>query len=356
MKDNADIISRSDADIAQGDFVGMGSDEFVPMADVPDFFWKERVAKQGHARHWEGPNHFADMDQENPDGKTLLDLTKDDSFIDPDRWEGFYDTVVDLLKGDPIAPQHRGLLPFRVWQIFDEMVDLAADGDAARFVCAGGVLTHYIGDACQPLHISYLHDGDPTQPQEHVFSTGKKAGQTELRPLGEGVHSAYEDAMVFANRETILDGLKQTPKVARDELISTGFEAARLTIEMMRTTFETVPPADIVDAFLKGGAKNNRAMAQALWKAFGKKTVKVMQSGAHLVAVLWESAWAKGEGERKVLDSDIAALTEQRAMEIVSDPAFLPSMTIGKIGAVLKGRQNKAGVTRRPLTELAEPR
>ena len=356
MKDNADIISRSDADIAQGNFVGMGSDEFVPMADVPDFFWKERVAKQGHARHWEGPNHFADMDQENPDGKTLLDLTKDDSFIDPDRWEGFYDTVVDLLKGDPIAPQHRGLLPFRVWQIFDEMVDLAVDGDAARFVCAGGVLTHYIGDACQPLHISYLHDGDPTQPQEHVFSTGKKAGQTELRPLGEGVHSAYEDAMVFANRETILDGLKQTPKVARDELISTGFEAARLTIEMMRTTFETVPPADIVDAFLKGGAKNNRAMSQALWKAFGKKTVKVMQSGAHLVAVLWESAWAKGEGERKVLDSDIAALTEQRAMEIVSDPAFLPSMTIGKIGAVLKGRQNKAGVTRRPLTELAEPR
>ena len=159
--------------------------------------------------------HFADMDQKGPDGRTLLDLTEDDAFIDPGKWDGFYDTVTDLLTGSKIAPQHRGLLPFRVWQIFDELVAFAEAGQPDRFVCAAGVLTHYLGDACQPLHISYLHDGDPEQPVEHVFSKGKKAGQSKMEALGSGVHSAYEDTMVHENREAILHGLKRTPEVSR---------------------------------------------------------------------------------------------------------------------------------------------
>src|SRR6185503_2557605 len=114
----------------------------------------------------EGPNHFADMDQErDSDGKTLLDLTLDAGFIDPDKWDAFYSSVKDILSGDPISAKHRGLLPFRVWQIFNDMVRFVKAGKVAEFVCAAGVLTHYVGDACQPLHISFLHDGDPADPQ-----------------------------------------------------------------------------------------------------------------------------------------------------------------------------------------------
>jgi hypothetical protein len=204
MRANAEIISHDDETILHSDFKGMGSDPFVPMADVPDFFWKPRVAKQGHTRPFEGPNHFADMDQPGPDGKSLLDLTNDDDFIDPDKWQSFYDSVRDMLTGAPITLEHRGLLPFRVWQIFDAMVEFAGQGLMKEFVCAAGVLTHYIGDACQPLHISYLHDGDPLRPIEHTFSKGKKEGEEELRPLGQGVHSAYEDTMVNDNRAAIL--------------------------------------------------------------------------------------------------------------------------------------------------------
>ena len=54
MKNNASIISYDDATILKGEFTGMGSADFVPMADVPDFFWKPRIAQQGHARHDEG--------------------------------------------------------------------------------------------------------------------------------------------------------------------------------------------------------------------------------------------------------------------------------------------------------------
>jgi hypothetical protein len=333
MGNNKEIISHNDDALEEGDFKGMGTQDFVPMADVPDFFWKPGVGKQKHTRLSEGPNHFADMDQKDADGNTLLSLTASPDFIDPDKWQAFYDSVNDILSGEPIAPKHRGLLPFRVWQIFDEMCQFAADGDAQKFVCAAGVLTHYVGDACQPLHISYLHDGDPNRPQEHEFTKGKKAGTTEKRPLGQGVHSAYEDKMVFDHREEILSGLMRTPKAKKNEQITNGFEAAQKTIEMMRDVFKQIPPMDMVETYVDVG-KGGKASSDALWAAYGQKTINVMKQGAHLLAVLWESAWEIGSGETKV--RSLRALTQDEAMTIVTDPDFLPSMTVDKIGANLK--------------------
>jgi hypothetical protein len=333
MGNNRKIITHDDDILAGGDFKGMGTADFVPMADVPDFFWKPGVGKQHHTRPWEGPNHFADMDQKDARGNTLLSLTTSTNFIDPDKWQNFYDSVKDILGGQPIEPKHRGLLPFRVWQIFDSMCQLAADGDAQKFVCAAGVLTHYVGDACQPLHISYLHDGDPNRPIEHEFTKGKKAGTTEKRPLGQGVHSAYEDAMVFDHRMEILDGLKRTTKVKKSELIANGFEAAQKTIDMMRNVFAQIPPLDMVQTYVDVG-KGGKASSDALWAAYGQKTINVMKQGSHLLAVLWESAWEVGGGETKV--KSLRALTQDEAMGIVSDPDFLPSMTVDQIGASLK--------------------
>jgi hypothetical protein len=333
MDKNKEIISHTDDALEVGDFKGMGTADFVPMADVPDFFWKPGVGKQNHTRQWEGPNHFADMDQKDANGNTLLSLTTSTDFIDPDKWQAFYDSVKDILSGDPIAPKHRGLLPFRVWQIFDEMCRFAADGDAPKFVCAAGVLTHYLGDACQPLHISYLHDGDPNRAFEYEFTKGKKAGTTEMRPLGQGVHSAYEDKMVFDHRKEILDGLKRTPKAKKSELITNGFKAAQKTIDMMRGVFEQIPPLDMVQTYIDVG-KGGKASSDALWKAYGQETINVMKQGAHLLAVLWESAWEVGKGETKV--RSLPALTQEEAMAIVTDPDFLPSMTVDQIGASLK--------------------
>src|SRR5262249_10132413 len=160
----------------------------------------------------------ADMDQPGPDGKTLLDLTKDAANIDPDRWNAFYSSVKDLSTGKSISRNHRGLLPFRVWQIFDAMVGFAQAGDGPQFLCAAGVLTHSVGDASQPLHISFLHDGDP-----------RREGEDGSRPLGKGVHSAYEDDMVHGNRATILSQLAEASPVAPGERISSGRDAAQLT-------------------------------------------------------------------------------------------------------------------------------
>jgi hypothetical protein len=346
MENNLSIISHEDAKLKQGDFKGMGSEAFVPMADVPDFFWKPRVGKQGFTRKYEPSNHFADMDQVGPHGKTLLDLTKDDANVDPNVWESFYDSVTDILSGEKIAEDRRGLLPFRVWQIFDKMCDFAKAGKAEEFVCAAGVLAHYVGDACQPLHISFLHDGDPEHPVKHVFTKGKKAGQSKLQPLGAGVHSAYEDAMVFQNRIAILDGLKQTPRVQQSQLVGSGREAAIATINLMRNTFKALPPAKIVQAYVDIG-KGGKVASTKLWSLFGRQTIGVMQDGANLLAALWESAWTIGEGERNVTRK--GALTTAEAMDIVKDDKFLPSMTIGQIGKVLRG------LPQRLPDQVAEP-
>jgi hypothetical protein len=333
MDSNALIISHDDDTLLEAKFAGMGEADFVPLADVPDFFWKPRIAKQGFSRASEGPNHFADMDQPNDDGKTLLDLNKKAAFIDPAKWNAFYGSVVDLMSDKPIDQRHRGLLPFRVWQLFDAMIEFIRKGQMPRFVCAAGVLTHYIGDACQPLHISYLHDGDPLRKFTYTFAKGEHEGETEERPLGMGIHSAYEDAMVTIGRKKILDGLKATPKATKAEKIGNGFEAAERTIAMMRETFNSIPPADLVEAFVSFEGKP-KEKSEFLWKKFGKRTIRVMQGGAHLLAVLWESAWDLGDGETNIKST--RALKETEAMKICADSDFLPSVTINQIGALLK--------------------
>jgi len=331
MENNALIISHDDDTILNSEFKKMSEDAFIPMADVPDFLWKH--GKQGHTRAFEGPNHFADMDQRRPsDGLDLLELCRDDSNVDPTVWNNFYDSVEDLLTGKPIERKHRGLLPFRVWQIFDEMVKFAHAGKRAEFVCAAGVLCHYLGDACQPLHISYLHDGDPLQATTHTVHHRNGTTEDTQVALGAGCHSAYEDAMVNANREKILAGLHKTKPVQAKERLKNGFEAALKTIELMRTTFERLPPSEIVSAYVAFN-KPKKELPLYLWRKFGQETISCMQDGTHLLAIFWESAWLEGEGENRVKST--AALTENEAMEICAPQSFLRSFAVDEIAAFL---------------------
>ena len=90
----------------------------------------------------------------------------------------------------------RGLLPFRVQQFYEGMVkDLKkTHPDFARFVCAAGIVSHYVGDACQPLHVSSWFNGDTSQMIDNPKKG--KPNQPDKIPLGSGVHGAYEDDMV----------------------------------------------------------------------------------------------------------------------------------------------------------------
>jgi hypothetical protein len=247
-----------------------------------------------------------------------------------------------LLHGGPIAIEHRGLLPFRVWQIFDQMVEFVRNDKISEFVCAAGVMTHYIGDACQPLHISYLHDGDPARATKQTVNHigGKKAGTSEVKriPLGVGVHEAYEDDMVNSHRKEIIDGLDNSPGVQKREYIASGFEAAKATIDLMRKTFKALPPEEMLQTFLNAKSKD-RDITDALWRSYGDGTIAAMQNGTHLLAVLWESAWTAGGGEGK--ECDISALKPEQAMAICASTDFLPSCTIVNVEQFLSARPSK---------------
>lgn len=120
----------------------------------------------------EHPCHYADIDEPGPDGSIVRDLCLQDiANLTVAKWQQFYDE-----RGHS-TPDKRGLLPFRVWQFYDAMVGFAKSKQVDQFVCAAGLLAHYVGDASQPLHGSYLADGYPDG-------------------TGAGVHSCYESKMI----------------------------------------------------------------------------------------------------------------------------------------------------------------
>jgi hypothetical protein len=196
-----------------------------------------------------------------------------------------------------------------------------------------------VGDSCQPLHISYLHDGDPKTGKHHTVHHIKdtpqhRAGTTSdvIIPRGAGVHAAYEDDMVNSHRDKILQGLdaKSTP-VTPAEYIQDGKAAAERLVDLMKDTFADLPPIDIVNLYVAQPDKKHTS--GKMWSKFGAKTIDAMTAGTHLLAVLWESARVKGGGEGAGFDT--GALTQKRAMKMCADPKFLPSCSIADVGGEL---------------------
>src|SRR5262249_28309936 len=140
---------------------------FVALADVPDIVWKQypsphlnkkgqdigvkggRDTKSAGTRSTgpEHPNHHCDADRPFDGSPTLPEACiAKPALLTPARWNQYFDAfpqTVDVL--------HRGILPFRVWQIFDRMKEFAVN-DPSGFIAAAGILAHYVGDASQPLH------------------------------------------------------------------------------------------------------------------------------------------------------------------------------------------------------------
>src|SRR6476620_11564051 len=116
------------------------------------------------------------------------------------------------------------------------MVDHLQNGRVAEFIFVGGTVSHYLGDACQPLHISYLHHGHPG-----VSSESK-------------VHSVYETDMLDRKKimQELFDGLaaKFTTKPTFSNKYDTGIEAAKAVIKLMRKVSTNIlSPEDIIDVF-----------------------------------------------------------------------------------------------------------
>jgi hypothetical protein len=265
---NLQRIGVSDDEISGGD-LPMKSDNFIPLADVADLYFRAKRKK-------DDANHFADMDEPAPKGmykgKTLLELWKrDPSSRTTQAWTTFYDAF-EPKRSD----KHRGALPFRIKQLYELMVEYVKKGKVPEYVCVAGLLAHYAGDACQPLHVSYLHHGEP--------------GDTE----DDDVHAVYEDKMLTKFAPDVIAGVNAAAKqVKKSELFEGGEAAADTIIQLMQRTVKRLPPERVVSVY-----KSTRGNLQEMWNELDDKTISRLADGAHTLALIWQSAWTEGGGDR----------------------------------------------------------
>jgi len=290
LKSNLGAISFEDDALIRGDFPKMGSKAFVALADVPDLVWRQTRKKD------EG-NHFADMDEEgkgNFIGKTLFDLSKND--VDIDTWNAFYDSIDVGYK--------RGALPFRVWQFYNDMVSFVQEKKVEEYVCAVGILAHYVGDACQPLHVSKLHHGNPNQPNE------KK------------VHSDYETKMMDRYAVDFVEGVnKQIDSNSVISDIKGGKKAALETINLMKQVMKILPPEKIVQVF--NDAPSGGRISY-MFDKLNKKTIDCLVEGSISLASIWSSAWNEGNG-KNISDELLIKVDQDYLQELYMDTKFLPA-------------------------------
>lgn len=359
---NRALLSFEFSEIAKPGFdksVGKisGSNAFVPLADVPDEIWKKlpfgdnpRVGgrdtsgSSSQSNGPEHPTHYADIDGVvGPNGETWRELClQDTSNMAPEKWLEYYETMAkereaagDTKKAaDYRSSLKQGLLPFRVWQFFVNMVEFVEQGDVVGFLAAAGIVAHYDGDSSQPLHGSIYADGDYTRKVERIHP---RTGVTESVSYGAGVHSAYETAMVSLQAPALLkDIAAKMPQGGHGlPLVKTGREAAISIVELMDKAATILKPIDIVTTYEQAGAGTSKATLNALWQEHGAATADVMVLGARYLAMIWESAWVAGNGTA-ISSGKLKAQAETAVRDRYIDPKFVESLTLDKIGPELK--------------------
>lgn len=326
---------------------------FVPLADVPDNVWKSNVnfyqtegadgkkhrhAGPGNRGQKDNPNHFADIDLPYQGYPTFLEFNLADpaNNVKPSVWKAYYQAVKPQYDawaaalGDPAPPEkkHWGALPFRVWQLFDAMVSAANVGNQKEFLLAGGVLIHYIGDACQPLHTSYLSQGDPNRVVDRPRAVGKKKLEAD------GVHSGYEDEMIdygFLNKDLndLIEAEIERQEIDANEAIAgmqSGFDAAKSLLDLIKATRGTILPADIVAKWVELDPVSKSEREDAMWSAFGTKTVRCMARGSRYLAKMWHEAWTQGNGDANIGQG--AKQTETDIQKLYVKDSMVPSLAL----------------------------
>jgi len=255
---------------------------FVPLSDVPDVVWKTNINKVKPAvtRAMENWNHYADIDLPGADGKTLLrNYLANNNSLNWSNWTAFYKNA-PLPSASTSKNNNWGALPFRVWQIFAQLVQYAKNGDGASFLTAAGCLAHYVGDSCQPLHSSQHSDG--------------------LNGASTGVHSTYEDNMVDAYADQIAAGFGDAIANLKFKLrdIESPRDAAMAVMDLMNFCHDTLPPESICEVYNqarpgahKSATKDKQVLA-ALWDHCGQATIEVIAAGAVTLGAIWQAAWS----------------------------------------------------------------
>jgi len=335
---------------------------FCPLADVPDIIWKQSKKKKWGRLGDENPNHYADADAPTVKDGDLFKICNDKSKLTTKIWTDYYNDIDSKKTGlDPKTVSH-GLICFRVWQIFEYMVKSLKEGRPDKFIFAAGVLAHYVGDGCQPLHSSYMSNGDPIDNEIIDYTAKKDSPATSKHPHkkgdiykktvnpGAGVHAAYEDAMIDDKISDIFPAVKeilsdQHSRIRAEAIdpINSGPSAGFAVLKLMQKTQGDIQPHDIVELYKK--VKGEATVSDALFEKFGTATGDCMARGCLYLASIWKAAWLAGQGETTI--GSVAAVDPKKLRPLYADPKELVSKHLDTIDSVLTGASPAPSNSRR---------
>ena len=154
----------------KGSAFKMGRDDFVPLADVPDYVW---IAASKYVARAEGggPQHFADIDIPAIDGgpRRCSQAWRQNPRRSPQPCGG---TTSTGFAARPAAAQTTARCRSASGSSGTCMVAaLEEEGRQAVRRRRGGVMAHYVGDASQPLH--YVVPAPRSPPHGLEAGTGK---------------------------------------------------------------------------------------------------------------------------------------------------------------------------------------
>lgn len=320
--ENRHLIGFPDQDIHLGRQFKVGRGDFVPLADVPDYVWIPKAKGNGGsngARTFEPMMHFADMDGLAADGgKSLFEQCREapDGLPSAQVFKDFFDGFEEL----PYGPE-AGALLFRVRQIYEEMLSRGAERDLLGFFSCAGVLAHYVGDCCIPLHFSVFHHGEPPQAKRGTPEYAAFKKSREYR-----IHSLFEQRMFEVQPVPALAAVDHVLSMDKAGEPVTGGEAAlKAVFELMCSTFERIPPRQILEADDPSLPDTQRA--DRLFQEVGQDAAWCLAQGCRLQARLVEGAWAAAGGDT-LLEGGAPSFGEPSVRSLYERSDFLPAWSL----------------------------
>lgn len=322
MRRNRTRVSFETNIISADTTTGLNASGFVPLANVPDVVWKERRTNSFPAgrKGAENPTHYADLDM-TWNGQDMFDRINTPADLTVQLFKDYYDGL------NHTENRQRGTLPFRVWQIYEAMVDAVRNRERSEFVCAAGILSHYVGDACQVLHGSFLSDGDPNRTQQRQVRRRNGTIETVTEKYGAGVHTAYESKMLNKYVDEMMTGvLSKVGQSHGMNLISGGQQAGFAVIELMKRTKTLISPMAVVEAYAQA-LQADENTNDVLWEAFDDQTQEAIADGCRVLAMLWESAWVEGNWQN-ISNSQLSLVPANNLKSLYQRQDFLPSLAL----------------------------
>jgi len=144
------------------------------------------------------------------------------------------------------------------------------------------------------------------------------------------IHGIYEETMLeigAADALPAIDGAL-APMPSKPAKIKSGHDAAVETVGLMYAAQQRLKPRTIITADNPALTDNQRAARLWAKKNIRDATVESLADSVRLLADLWASAWAAGNGDAKPA-AQLVAFSEPQFNDICrNEPDFAPSMPL----------------------------